>query len=86
MLITTYKVVNQLQHSCISLPTATVSVDTYITRVVWQTKCELMMCISRVLRVTCARQNRMQKCVHTPVFKVLHALNMQTHTCACTRV
>ena len=51
MLITTYKEANQLQSSCISLPTAAVPVVMYTTRVVWQTKCELLMCISYVSRV-----------------------------------
>ena len=51
MLITTYKEANQLKSSCISLPTATVDICSYTTRVVWQTKCKLMMCISRVLCV-----------------------------------
>ena len=61
----------------------------YTTRVVWKTKCNLMTCISCVVCVCfpmCARQNCLQQCVHTPVFKVLHALNVQAHACTCTRV
>ena len=42
------KEANQLKSSCISLPTATVATCNYTTRVVWQTKYKLMMCISRV--------------------------------------
>ena len=43
MPITAYKEAKKLQSSCISLPTATVP-----THVVWQTKCELVTCISYV--------------------------------------
>ena len=56
MLITTYKEANQLQHSCILLPTATVPVASYTyctcsytTHLVLQTKCELMTCTFCVL-------------------------------------
>ena len=51
MLITTYKETNQLQSSCISLPTATVPVVTPHMYIVWQTNYELVMCISRVSHV-----------------------------------
>ena len=46
-----YKEVSQLQHSCFSLPTATIPVVTPHIAIVWQTKCDLMMCINRVLGV-----------------------------------
>ena len=96
MLITTYKEANQLQSSCISLPTATVRTCSYTTRVVWQTKCKLMTYISRVLHVfaiphvhtniACtptlhAHQRCVQQCMLMPVFEVLHVLNVQAHTC-----
>ena len=48
MLLTTYKEANELQSSCISLSTATINTCSYTTRVMWQTKCELVTCISRV--------------------------------------
>ena len=52
MLITTYKQANQLQSSCISLPTVTVPVVTpHVYSVANYSKCKLMMCISHVLRV-----------------------------------
>ena len=73
MFITTYKEVNQLQCSCISLPTTTVPVVTPYMYIVWQTKCEFVTCISHVLRVFTiphvhAYQNHVQQCMHTPVF------------------
>ena len=37
VLITTYKETNQLQSSCISLPTATAPVRSYTIHAVWQT-------------------------------------------------
>ena len=88
MLITTYKEANQLQSSCISLPTATVPVLTPHCSVANQVRAHdvYLLCVTCVCYPTCACQNRMQQCVHMPVFEVLHALNMQAHACTCTRV
>ena len=56
-----YKEVSQLQHSYYSLPTATIPVVTPHIAIVWQTKCDLMMCINRVLGVFTIL------CVHTKI-------------------
>ena len=58
-----YKEVSQLQHSGISLPTATITVVTPHIAIVCQTKCDLIMCINHVLSVCtilrmCAHQNQ----------------------------
>ena len=85
MLIKTYKEANQSQSSCISLPTATVLVVTNVANQV-QARDMHLLCVACVCYPTRARQNRVQQCVHMPVFEVLHALNVQAHACTCTHV
>ena len=38
-------------------------------------------CVACVHWPACTRQNCVQQCVHTAVFVVLHALNVQAHAC-----
>ena len=87
MLITTYKEADQLQSSCISLPTATVPV---VTPHVQCGKLNIvrvndmhLSCITYVCYPACACQNCVLQCMHMSVFEVLHELNMQAHTCTC---
>ena len=77
---------------CISLPTATVPVVTVhvhhtcsVASQVWSHDMHLL-CVGCVNWPACACQNCVQWCVHTPVFEVLHALNVQAHMCAYTCV
>ena len=88
MLITTYKEANQLQSSCISLPTLlylylhnTCSVANKVQA------CDVhLSCAARVCYTACAWQNRVQQCMCMQVFEVLHALNAQAHVCTCISV
>ena len=71
MLITTYKETNKLKSSCISLPTATVPVVTpHVYSVANQVLVQdvRLSCVMCVCYPVCARQNRVQQCVHTLVF------------------
>ena len=38
-------------------------------------------CVMCVCFLACAHQNHVQQCMHTPVFEVLHTLNVQAHAC-----
>ena len=90
MLITTYKEADQLQSSCISLPTATVPVVTPHVQCgklnIVQVSDMHLSCITCVCYPVCACQNRVLQCVHMSVFEVLHELNVQAHACTCTCV
>ena len=45
-----------------------------------------LLCVACINYPTCARQHHVQQCMHKPVFEVLHAVNLQAHMCASTRV
>ena len=45
-----------------------------------------LSCVMSVCYLACTRQNRVQQCMHTPGFEVLHALSVQAHACTCMRV
>ena len=71
MLITTYKEANQLQSSCISLPTATIPVVTphvYSVANQVQARDVHFSCVTCVCYPACAYQNHVQQCVHMPDF------------------
>ena len=44
-----------------------------------------LSCVVCVCYLLCSRQNRVQQCMHTAVFEVLHVLNVQAHACTCMR-
>ena len=83
MLITTYKEANQLQSSCISLPTLPYLNLHHTCSVANKVRARDMhlSCVARVCYPACAQQNRLQQCMCTQVFEVLHALNVQAHVC-----
>ena len=45
-----------------------------------------LLCVAYIHYLTFTRQNLVQQCMHTPVFEVSHALNLQAHVCICTHV
>ena len=57
------------------------SAATHMCRVVWAHDMHLL-CVACIHYSTCACQICVQQWVHTPVFKVLHELNMLAHACA----
>ena len=87
MLIATYKEANQLQNSCISLPTATVPIVTPCSVENQVRACDVhLSCVACICYPACACQNPVQHYVHRPVYEVLHVLKVQAHECTCMRV